>query len=127
MQTSKLDIYNVVIQSNGLINWIPTAHAEVDCAGDEKILTIDDPSEPQECHIKMGSWTYDANHINITTDNQFQTTHPTAATRLDEAYNRLRPHLPDDFDPPTWTALAEHPKRYTQRGLTNTTYQSIYQ
>ena len=25
------------------------------------------PSEPQECHIKMGSWTYDANHINITT------------------------------------------------------------
>ena len=40
---------------------------EVDCAGDEKILTIDDPSEPQECHIKMGSWTYDANHLNITT------------------------------------------------------------
>ena len=39
----------------------------MDCAGDEKILTIDDPSEPQECHIKMGSWTYDANHINITT------------------------------------------------------------
>ena len=39
----------------------------MDCAGDEKILTIDDPREPQECHIKMGSWTYDANHINITT------------------------------------------------------------
>ena len=40
---------------------------EVDCAGDEKILTIDVPSEPQECHIKMGSWTYNANQINITT------------------------------------------------------------
>ena len=67
LQTSKPEIYNVVISSTGSVNWIPTAHAEVDCAGDEKILTIDDPSEPQECHIKMGSWTYDANHINITT------------------------------------------------------------
>merc|ERR1712032_1539862 len=59
--------YNVVISSNGQVFWIPTVNLEVDCAGDEKILTIDDPSEPQQCHIKMGSWTYDANHINITT------------------------------------------------------------
>ena len=61
------DRYNVVIESNGHVIWVPTVHAEVDCAGDEKILTIDDPTEPQECHIKLGSWTYDAFHINITT------------------------------------------------------------
>merc|ERR1711934_593343 len=67
LQTSKADIYNVVIYSNGQVLWIPTVNLEVDCAGEEKILTIEDPSEPQECHIKMGSWTYDANHINITT------------------------------------------------------------
>merc|ERR1711868_196311 len=67
LQTSKADIYNVVISSNGQVIWIPTVNLEVDCAGDEKILTIDDPSEPQECHIKMGSWTYNANQINITT------------------------------------------------------------
>merc|ERR1711910_101348 len=47
--------------------WRPTVNFQVDCAGGEEILTIDDPSQPQECHIKMGSWTYDANHINITT------------------------------------------------------------
>jgi len=67
LQTSKLDIYNVVIYSSGTVLWIPTVNFQVDCAGDEEILTIDDPSQPQECHIKMGSWTYDANHINITT------------------------------------------------------------
>ena len=56
-----------MIYSTGTVLWIPTLNAEVDCAGDEKIMTIDDPSEPQDCHIKMGSWTYDADHLNITT------------------------------------------------------------
>ena len=31
-----------------------------------KMMTMEDPTEEQDCHIMMGSWTQDAAHMNLT-------------------------------------------------------------
>ena len=51
---------NVVVQSNGECNWVPPMKLQTTCQ-------IDDPSaNDQSCEIKLGSWTYSGNQLNVT-------------------------------------------------------------
>merc|ERR1711884_335820 len=60
--------YNVVVMSDGTVIWIPAIRVKVDCSRkSEEVMTMEDPAAAQHCHIMMGSWTHDANQINITT------------------------------------------------------------
>merc|ERR1711862_202229 len=65
--------YNAVILSTGLVIWIPPVSFEVDCSWlneDEfHIPLMKSPEDPVDCQIKIGSWTYDGHHLNITTFN----------------------------------------------------------
>merc|ERR1712066_9751 len=60
--------YNAVVMSDGTVIWIPAIRVKVDCSRkSEEVMTMEDPAAAQHCHIMMGSWTHDANQINITT------------------------------------------------------------
>ena len=79
--------YNAVVMSDGTVIWIPAIRVkvdrrtkifhesrkylccvQVDCSRkSEEVMTMEDPAAAQHCHIMMGSWTHDANQINITT------------------------------------------------------------
>merc|ERR1712066_607310 len=60
--------YNAVVMSDGTVIWIPAIRVKVDCSRkSEDVMTMEDPAAAQHCHIMMGSWTHDANQINITT------------------------------------------------------------
>ena len=63
---SKLDTvnYQVVISSSGYIIFVPALKMTVDCA-DGDTWTYTDSSN--SCLIKIGTWTYDANNIALTT------------------------------------------------------------
>jgi len=65
--------YNAIILSTGQVIWIPPVSFEVDCSSyDEKefyIPTMKNQEAPVDCRIKIGSWTYDGHHVNITTFN----------------------------------------------------------
>ncbi|KAL7045518.1 hypothetical protein ACKWTF_002249 [Chironomus riparius] len=55
---------NKIIYSNGDILWVPTAKFETYCNMDLKIWPFDE----QKCEIKIGSWTYNSNQINLKMD-----------------------------------------------------------
>jgi len=65
--------YNAVVMSTGQVIWIPPVSFEVDCSSFDDnefyIPTMKDPKAPVDCKIKIGSWTYDGYHINITSFN----------------------------------------------------------
>jgi len=65
--------YNAVILSTGLVIWIPPVSFEVDCSWLNEdgfhIPLMKSPEDPVDCQIKIGSWTYDGHHLNITTFN----------------------------------------------------------
>ena len=57
----------VVVRSSGEVIWIPPAKFAADCSSEDNMMKMEDPTEPQRCHIKLGSWTYDGLHLNLTT------------------------------------------------------------
>ena len=56
---------NAVVYSSGKVLWIPALPMKVNCQHD-KVAQITDQNDPQECNIKIGSWTYDGFHMNLT-------------------------------------------------------------
>jgi len=58
---------NAIIYNTGKVLWIPPIPMKVYCQNDQK--TSPDPSDNYalECSIKIGSWTYDGYHLNLTT------------------------------------------------------------
>ena len=62
--------YLAVVKNDGTVIWIPPVNFEVGCNGkgeDGEMITLEDIDDPVKCHIVLGSWVYDAYHINITT------------------------------------------------------------
>jgi len=61
--------YNTIILADGTVIWIPPVSFTVDCTYRKRggVMTMEDPNAEQDCHIMLGSWTQDANHMNITT------------------------------------------------------------
>ena len=59
--------YKVVIKNDGVIYWIPAIKLHADCS-DEGFVPPGpgNSADQQSCHIKLGSWTHDARHINLT-------------------------------------------------------------
>jgi len=75
--------YQAVVTNDGNVIWIPPVHFEVGCNGkgdDAKMITLEDLDDPVDCHIVLGSWVYDAHHLNITT---FTTGHGIKDEELD--------------------------------------------
>jgi len=60
--------YNTILTADGTVIWIPPVSFTVDCTYRMRgeIMTMENPSEEQDCHIMMGSWTQDALHLNLT-------------------------------------------------------------
>jgi len=59
--------YQVVINNEGLIYWIPAIKLLADCSDKGFVpLGPGNSAEAQSCHIKLGSWVHDARHINLT-------------------------------------------------------------
>merc|ERR1711892_195109 len=56
---------NAIVYSSGKVLWIPPIPMKVNCQHD-KVAPASNPNDPQECNIKIGSWTYDGFHLNIT-------------------------------------------------------------
>jgi len=59
--------YHVVVTNTGFIYWIPAIKLYADCS--KKGFVPAGPGnspDPQSCNIKVGSWAYDARHINLT-------------------------------------------------------------
>jgi len=56
--------YNVVVNSDGVVYWIPAVHINVDCSREGFVPP--GPADSVDCNIKLGSWVYDARHINLT-------------------------------------------------------------
>merc|ERR1711973_976083 len=54
---------HAIIYPSGKVLYIPPVHGKVQC-DDEKFA--DWPWGEYECHIKLGSWTYDGNTLNMT-------------------------------------------------------------
>merc|ERR1719483_911016 len=57
--------YLILLFSDGVLLWIPALHMDVDCMKG-KVFPNTDNNEPQKCNIKIGSWTYDGLHLNLT-------------------------------------------------------------
>lgn len=61
---------NIVVYSNGTVNWVPLGLFISSCAINIKWFPFDD----QFCDMKFGSWTYDGSKINLTTkDDKIET------------------------------------------------------
>merc|ERR1711892_39177 len=56
---------NAIVYSSGKVLWIPPIPMKVNCQHD-KVAPASNPNDPQECNIKIGSWTYDGFHLNLT-------------------------------------------------------------
>jgi len=56
-------ITNALIYSNGKVLWIPPLGVKVLCGEPISTESLDDPVD---CNIKIGSWTYDGHHLNLT-------------------------------------------------------------
>merc|ERR1712123_139008 len=56
---------NAIVYSSGKVLWIAPIPMKVNCQHD-KVAPASNPNDPQECNIKIGSWTYDGFHLNIT-------------------------------------------------------------
>jgi len=56
---------NAIVYSSGKVLWIPPLPMKVYC-NSEQVASGTDKNDPQECNIKMGSWTYDGFHLNLT-------------------------------------------------------------
>eukprot|EP00091_Calanus_sinicus_P019972 TRINITY_DN522_c0_g1_i6.p1 TRINITY_DN522_c0_g1~~TRINITY_DN522_c0_g1_i6.p1 ORF type:complete len:284 (+),score=87.04 TRINITY_DN522_c0_g1_i6:132-983(+) len=56
---------NAIVYSSGKILWIPPLPLKVNCQHD-KVVPSTNQNDPQECNIKIGSWTYDGFHMNLT-------------------------------------------------------------
>ena len=56
--------YNAIVAHDGTVVYVPAINMDVDCSDD---APWNSDQEEFGCHIKLGSWTYDGNHINITT------------------------------------------------------------
>lgn len=55
-----------VAYPNGEVLWVPPAQFQVFCDLDLRTW----PFDVQSCHLTLGSWTYDGNHIDIHLDKQ---------------------------------------------------------
>eukprot|EP00092_Neocalanus_flemingeri_P013897 GFUD01014992.1.p1 GENE.GFUD01014992.1~~GFUD01014992.1.p1 ORF type:complete len:203 (+),score=52.48 GFUD01014992.1:3-611(+) len=60
-----LDKTNAIVYSTGKVLWIPPLPMKVNCNNDH-VLPSTDKNDPQGCNIKIGSWTYDGFHMNLT-------------------------------------------------------------
>jgi hypothetical protein len=56
---------NKIAYPNGMVLWVPTAKIETYC----KMNLVNWPFDKQTCIIKLGSWTYSGNDINLQLDN----------------------------------------------------------
>merc|ERR1712215_2760 len=54
-----------IVYNTGRVLWIPPLNMKVYCNKGE-IGSGDDKDEDEECSIKIGSWTYDGFHLNLT-------------------------------------------------------------
>ena len=50
--------YQALVYSNGTVIWVPAVNMELDCTEAIEV-------QKSDCNIKLGSWTYDANHLNL--------------------------------------------------------------
>merc|ERR1711910_75923 len=59
--------YNTIILADGTVIWIPPVSFTVDCTYRKRggVMTMEDPNAEQDCHIMLGSWTQDANHMHV--------------------------------------------------------------
>jgi len=62
-----LSTSNVIVYSSGKVLWIPPLPLRVNCGDKEKVISNTEANDPQECNIKIGSWTYDGFNLNLTT------------------------------------------------------------
>jgi len=58
---------NAIIYNTGKVLWIPPIPMKVYCQNDQKISPDPSDNYALECSIKIGSWTYDGYHLNLTT------------------------------------------------------------
>merc|ERR1712013_754703 len=58
---------NAIIYNTGKVLWIPPIPMKVYCQNDLKISPDPSDNYALECSIKIGSWTYDGYHLNLTT------------------------------------------------------------
>jgi len=58
-------VTNAIVYSNGKVLWIPPLPLETSC-GQDSFAVENDPEDDRKCNIKIGSWTYDGFHLNMT-------------------------------------------------------------